>query len=416
MLLIICAGAVLKIYAEWTVPRENKGVAASAEYKAKKGFAVSRNHIYLDGKKFLVKGISYSFTYPGEVPWEIRYLNPFPKDIYNRILNDIKNIKSLNANTLRIWSEDPYPIYEAAKAKGLYIFITIWTNESSDYHSQSSKDFHKNYIKSTVDQVHNRNGIDYSDSILAYAIANELSEANIKSTDSKHPEITRYDGEYISAPEESTPTECFIAEMADYLKKYEHDTYGVTHLVTYSNMQPTDLYKRDTPLIKCDFLDFITFNAYCFDTRIFSENPLGSHTSTYYQGWIEKTKARFPEKPLLISEFGLSVAPGRRKVGPPDYGYGGNTEQDQADGLASNWEDITTAKYPVAGGMIFYYQDIWWTSSWGISEPIETDKNTHDPNDVHEWDGIVGIEGTSPQDYTVKKRKAYYRVKEMFKE
>lgn len=383
---------------------------SSSEVKNTNIFTVDKDYIYLNGKKFLVKGINYMPEYPGELPWELNKLKPFPEKIRKRILNDIKNIKSLHANTIRFWGERPYPCFEGAKKEGLYIFLTIWINgDIKDYQSANFKNFQKKYIRTIIDQVHNLEGVDYSDIILAYAIGNELAESNIDSTDEKHPEVNHYKGKYITAPVGSTPTECFLAEMADYIKEYENDTYGVKHLVTYSNMQLTD------PLLRCGFLDFISFNGYCHDTEIFSKNSDGSHTGTYYQGWLEKTRERFPNKPLLISEFGLSTAPECVRVGPPTYGDGGNTEEDQANGIAQMWNDIITAKYPVAGGIIFVYQDIWWAPG-NIKEPFEIDKESHNENDVHEWYGIVGLEGKSPKDFKVKKRKAFYRVREMFKE
>ena len=284
-------------------------------------FIVDNNYIYLNGNRFIVKGIHYLPEYPGELPWELRELKPLPKNIRNRILTDIRDIKGLNVNTVRFW-EHPGVCYEGAKKENLYIFQTIWVDGAiKDYQDISFKNSQKKYIRYTIDRVHNLNGVDYSDLILAYAIGNELSKESIITTNLNHFEVNKYEGKYISAPSGSSATECFVAEMADYVKKYEYDTYGVIHLVTYSNMQFTE------SLLDCSFLDFICFNAYCHDTRLFSVNELGSYTGTYYQGWLEKMKRKFSNKPLLISEFGLSTAPGQPcQGGYPDYSYGGNSD------------------------------------------------------------------------------------------
>ena len=80
------------------------------------------------------------------------------------------------------------------------------------------------------------------------------------------------------------------------------------------------------------------------------------------------------------------------------------------------WNDIMTAEYPVAGGIIHEYLDTWWAADWSrpASMPIEIDENTHNEKNVHEWFGIVGLEGKSSKNYSVRKRKAFYRVRDIF--
>ncbi len=374
-----------------------------SEVKNTNMFTVNKNYFYYDGKKFLVKGINYNPEYPGEFPWDISNLNPLPEKTKKRIQQDIKDIKSLNANTIRIW-ENPGVIYEYAKKEGLFIFQTIWIDGAiKDYHSPAFKLSQKKYIRFMVDRVHNVNGADYSDIIIAYPVGNELSEESIMTTDTKHPEINHYNGKYTSAPYPSTPTECFIAEMSDYLKDYEQEKYGKTHLVTYINHVVTD------SILKCGFLDFLAFNGFSNSVPEFSKNPPGSKTGTDYQGWLEKLKSWHPNKPVLITEFGLSTAPDLPKCGPPNYGYGGNTEDDQADGIAQMWQDISTCRDSLAGGIVFEFNDGWWMVSADV-----TDKNMHDEDDGEEWFGIISIDGSSVFNHRVKKKKAFYKVREIF--
>lgn len=75
--------------------------------------------------------------------------------------------------------------------------------------------------------------------------------------------------------------------------------------------------------------------------------PTGSASVTRYQGWIEELKAMHPGVPLLITETGLSVSPNAAHLGPPNYGYGGNTVTEQAAGILQHLADIQDASVSV---------------------------------------------------------------------
>lgn len=374
---------------------------------AANNFTVDEDFIYLNGEKFIVKGVNYGFSYPGEMEWEFYGKNPFPNDIRERISKDIWDIKSLNANTIRIW--EPLPvILEEAKKNGLFIYHTLWWEMGADnFYAPGFLEKQKGYMAQFIDRIHNAGWVDYSDIVMAYALGNEIPEKIIRRNDEINSGIDEYRGEYISAPRGSTPTECFLAMLGDYVKKYEKEKYGVTHLVTYSNMQPTE------PLLKTDFLDFLSFNSYSYSVWCWYSGAKGTATNSDYQGFIEWLRVKFPYKPLMFSEFGISTAPGITRAGPPNYSYGGCTEEDQADGITRMWKDMMTANRPVAGALVFQYQDFW-GHGWS-DEPKEIDKKYHDEKDAEEWFGIVGLYGSSPDDYEVVKKKAFYAVRNMFK-
>ncbi|MFH1369096.1 MAG: hypothetical protein ABII64_08220 [Elusimicrobiota bacterium] len=370
-------------------------------------FTVDKDFIYLNGKKFIIKGVNYGFAYPGEMEWEYYSVKPFPKDVADRIIKDIKDIKSINMNTIRIW-EPLAVVCEQAKKNGLYIYYTLWWEMGADnFYTPGFLEKQKGFFRNYIDKLHNLNGVDYSDIVISYALGNEIPEKCVKNNDKLNAGIDEYKGEYISALKGSTPTECFLAQLGDYVKIYEKETYGVTHLITYSNMQPTE------PLLRTDFLDYISFNAYSYSVWCWYRGEKGSVTGSDYQGFIEWLRAKFPDKPLVFSEFGISTAPGIKREGPPNYSYGGCTEDDQADGFSRMWRDMMTANRPVAGAIVFQYHDFW-GHGWS-DEPKEIDKKYHDEKDAEEWFGIVGIYGTSPQDYKVVKKKAFFTLQKLFK-
>jgi hypothetical protein len=228
-------------------------------------------------------------------------------------------------------------------------------------------------------------------------VGSELSAASVISTNEAHPEITSYTGNFFIA-ENINATEAFIAEMADYLRTHEWGVYGRTSLISYANEIRT-VHLIDTP-----FLDFRSQNVYSYGISFMRPQTLpGSSTGTLLQGWVEELKYMHPGVPLLITETGLSVSPNAPHRGPPNYGYGGNTEAEQATGVLQTLTDIETASISVAGVNIHEYLDAWW--KFGLEDSL-----TQDPDDIEEWFGIVRLvpDGAG---YATEPRPAYNEVK-----
>ena len=131
-------------------------------------------------------------------------------------------------------------------------------------------------------------------------------------------------------------------------------------------------------------------------------NKKGSSTKTIFQGWIEELKWKYPKIPLLITETGLSISPNTSyKCKRSPYGYGGNSEKVQADGIIKNLKDIELAKLPLAGVCIHEYLDSWWKSG---------SKLTQNPNDPQEWFGLVKFKNIL--NIETEYREVYFKVKE----
>ncbi|MBI9099614.1 MAG: hypothetical protein JEY91_14135 [Spirochaetaceae bacterium] len=344
-------------------------------------FSVNTNQILKNDIPFPIRGVVYVPVYPGFLPWEIEGLSSEVLDanLKERIVVDLKNIKNLGANTVRLWGAPVY-VYEALAEEGeLNILQTIWFDgEVDDFQDDSYKEQCKSYIRITVDRVYSAYP-GSSPPVIAFLVGNELSRDSIIQTDNLHPEIQSYSGIHIQTDASLTASEAFLAEMGDYLKSYENTQYGKVSLVSYSNeIRTYDIL--DTP-----FLDFRSHNVYSYAIPYYlSDPPTGSSTGTHYQGWIEYLKYQYPDIPLLITETGLSVSPMVEAIGPPDYGYGGNSEDEQAEGLVQNLMDIQRAARPGAGVIIHEYLDAWWKFS------LE-DSLTQDPYDIEEWFGLVSF-------------------------
>jgi len=360
-------------------------------------FSTGKDVILRNGAPFVVKGVVYVPAYPGYLPWELAEKDEIPKELKHSIRQDLQSIKAMGANTIRLWDAPPYVYQAIREIGGLAIIQTIWFDVTqNDLQDEAFKKRCQMTIQKIIGRIYDSYGSD-TPPILAYLAGNELSNKSIHSTNEKHPEISEYEGEYVSAPKGSSAAECFLAEMADFLKGYEFKKYGRTGLVSYANEVRT-AQAIDTP-----FLDFRSFNGYSNSIHDDVTPKEGSAAKSAFQGWIETLKSQYPDKPLLITETGLSVSPGAPRVGPPDYGYGANTEIEQAEALLERWKDVTTANPAAAGMCVHEFLDAWW--KFGLKDSL-----TQDPNDVEEWFGLAAIKPKGKW-YKTKLRPSYNRLK-----
>ncbi len=346
--------------------------------QARNEYSVDDHFILKNGTHFVIRGVVYVPGYPGYLPWEIENAPALPDQLRASISTDIANIKALGANSVRFWGAPRY-CYEALYNEGGLDFIqTIWVDgEAPDFQYSLFKETTRAYIREVVDRIYSV-FTDNDPPLIAFLIGNELSEGSILATDNAHPEITSFTGNYIIASH-LTATEAFLAEMADYIKTYEYENYGNISLVSYAN------YIMTPEIIDTPFLDFRCHNVYSYGIDYFQPNTGGGTSSgTLLQGWVEALKAMYPYLPLLITETGLSVSPNAAHAGPPNYGYGGNTEAEQAVCLVQNITDISTTLLPTAGVVIHELLDAWW--KFGLE-----DSYSQDPDDVEEWFGIMRI-------------------------
>jgi len=360
-----------------------------------KEIKVSETQFVVDGNPFFVKGISYSPFYPGESNRdEIKKAN---------VAEDMKKMRELAVNTVLIYWLRSERIYKEARASGIMILQGIWIEQNPpDFQDSHFKEGVRRQIKHAIDYLHNLNGTDYTDTILGFWIGGEFDTASINGTDSRHPEIHEYKGQYYHTPKNAGATECFLAEMCDYGRKYARETYGHNFLFSHINWPPSDQWLR------LQFLDYLLFDVYSYWPPNVASYKKGSYAPTSYQGYLEGLKKNYPNKPLIISEFGYSTAPDN----PTDTG---NNERDQAAGLIARWHDIVTTESPLAGGCVFEWNDEWWKQSGAASlVSREAHMNYHARDDAEEWFGIISVDGESKVKYTVRPKQAFYAVQRMF--
>lgn len=360
-------------------------------------FTADGDFIYVNGKKTLIKGVAYSPFYPGE-----SHADPPRKA---DIAKDMERIKALGANTIMLYWLRDETIYREAKRTGLYIIQGIPVdNNPEDFQAEGFKKSLKRRIRYLLKTLHDHGGTDYSDHILAYWIGGELDERAVLTTNRKHAALPAYRGRYVRAPDGANATESFLAEMADYLQTHAVDTFGEKPLVSHINWPSTD------ERLDISFMDIACFDVYAYWPDKVAEYLPSRTTGTAYQGYLQDLKKTYPDIPLIVSEFGYSTAP----ENPTDTG---RSEIRQAVGLVDRWTDILTARPPLAGGLIFEWNDEWWKHSKAATRvPFSNDKFAHEKDDFEEWFGLVSIDGPSFKEYTVRMKPAYYAAQRMYKD
>jgi hypothetical protein len=308
-------------------------IAIIAVYNSIRGQGVQivNDWYYLDGQKFFVKGIGYeTHTRPGQVPW----VYSFDADVINF---DLQRIKSAGYNTIRTWGAISEEELQLIESSGLKILFGIWIDPEGDFGDLSFQIASVNQ----VDKV-----LSYSKDfgcIIGYIIMNEPQVQHI------------YDAGASG-----------LSDLWNLIKNRIHELHpGIP--VSFSNTMIGDY-------IDMAQFDFAAYNAYIY-------NPVTITASHGYAGYLSFLKKnRAPDMPMIITEFGLSVSPG---ISNPDYGYGGNTLEQQITGDLLMYRELIDAG--TQGGFVFQYHDGWWKGG---------DEFVHDPV-AEEYFGLVEFSGLS---------------------
>ena len=228
------------------------------------------------------------------------------------------------------------------------------------------------------------------DRLVFFSVGDELQPKAIISTDSLHPDVTAYHGKHLTVTNR-TPSEVAMAKLVDEAMEYELNRYGQRHLYCHTSWthvgpladRPDLEVSRENVLLP-DMGDLICLNIYTYANGV-RTSPKGSVTGTTYQGYLEQL-AREMDKPILITQVGLSTSPFEPKAWVP--GFGGHKVKDVPSVFRSIWKDIHTAngheKY--AGLAFFELNDEWWKSGEDAKDPGE-----HNREDPEEWFGIYRV-------------------------
>jgi hypothetical protein len=371
---------------------------------------VVQGHEILDlskgGKPVFFKGIGYSPYLPNETP--IYGAPPGDDDRYKA---HIPLITGLGVNYIHVFPHNmPAGFFDALDKTDLVYGQDVWVwAYEEDFLDET---FLKNtlaHIREVIDRTY---AVGRPDRLVLFSIGDELQAASVKRTDELHPEVRDFKGNHITVTNR-TPTEVALARLIDGAMTYELARYGRRHLychTSWTHIGPVpdrpDLEVPTKHLILPDIGDLICLNIYTYANGV-RTSPHGSVTGTTYQGYLEAL-AKMVEKPVIITQVGLSTSPIAPKPNVP--GFGGHRVEDVPKTFRSVWQDVRSAagKEKFAGLVFFEFQDEWWKSG---EDP--TDSTRHESQDPEEWFGIYAV---GKDNALVPKGKIPETVRELFAE
>ena len=285
---------------------------------------LKNNFFYLDGQKIFLKGIGYEVgATPGELPWA----HTFNPEVLHA---DIQRILAGGFNTIRTWAPFTAQELNLLQDYDIKIIMGIWIDPHADF---SQPDF-VNQARAIVSDV-----LSYSknyDNIIAYLIMNEPLPETIAAAG--------YEA-----------TEDLWKELIDIIHA-EHPGRPVSIANTSNGTY-----------INPGAFDFSAYNVYIY-------NPVTVNYLHRYRDFIQYLQQlNLPGRPLILTEYGLSVSPS----GPGNWGYGGNSLEQQLQGDLYMYKALVDGG--AAGSCMFNYSDGWWKGGNEFS---------HDDS-PEEWFGLV---------------------------
>jgi hypothetical protein len=302
--------------------------------------AIDGDWFTVGGEKFLVVGVGYeTCSRPGMAPWKQTFDPAVARE-------DFKRIRAAGFNTIRNWNAVTDEELDLAAEFGLWVIQGLWIKADGDFSDpafrKESLDFYERELTRLAKHPN----------ILCFLLLNEphggsVYRAGLDSVNAFYKEI-------VALARRIAPNRAF----------------------SYSNCVHTDFMKPS-------MWDFTAQNVYPYA-------PTTIDKALHYRAYVEWVKrALAPGKPLLITEYGLSVSPhgdGR--------GYGGNSLEEQRDGVVRMTDDLLAAG--AAGYCTFMWIDGWWKAG---------DENKHDPG-AEEWYGLLEVDSS----YVGRPRPAYYAM------
>jgi GT2 family glycosyltransferase len=232
--------------------------------------------VVLDGKffrlgaeKFWVKGVTYG-------PFEAQ-ANGVALPVQHQLEADLRQIRGLGANTIRVYHVPPRALLDTAHSFGLKVFVDVpWSK-------------HRCFLESREDMATGRRAVREAaragrahPALFALSVVNEIPS-----------DVVRWLGH--------EKVERFIDELVDVA--HQEDPRA---LVTFASFPPTEyLHPRS--------VDFYTMNVYL-------------HRREKFRAYLQRLQNQADEKPLLLGEYGIDSLR--------------NGEEEQAELLAMHLDEV----------------------------------------------------------------------------
>ncbi|MCC5875941.1 MAG: glycosyl transferase, partial [Candidatus Sumerlaeia bacterium] len=205
-------------------------------------------HFHRDGRKWLVKGVTYGPFRPDEAG------DAYPAA--EQIAADLDGIVRMGANTIRVYTTPTEKLVELASERGLWILMDVpWPKHIDVYGNESMEEMCLAMVEDGIRKARNW------PCVLGVMIGNEIPS-----------DLARWAG--------PTRVEDFLKRLYLHAKSIDPD-----RLIGFANFPSTEF-------LRIDFFDFIGFNVYLEDEKSLRD-------------YLYRLRHLYPETPLILSETGL---------------------------------------------------------------------------------------------------------------
>ena len=334
--------AVLVLYAALTAAMYRRMARSQASGTAEvtvvqgarpptRNVSVQGGWFWVDGERYLVRGIGWDPVRPGELPWQRQFRA-------EELADDLARMRAAGFNTIRTWAPLGPEELELVSRHGLRVLQGVWVPPDGDFADPA---FRRRVLAEVTRTVESSR---WSPAILGYLVLNEPRAAAVARAGLDN-------------------TRAFLREIVATVRAL--DPSAPIGYASWPGMEALD----------DELLDFVAFNVYPHRPRVvMDELGLGGYVSL-----LRRTVAA--GRPLIISEFGISVSPHS-----PVPGRGGATEAEQAEELVR-----LASTYLASGAVgltVFQWSDGWWKNDEGPGDELE-----HDERDPEEWFGLIRFAG-----------------------
>lgn len=393
-------------------------------------FIIKKNDQWEIFDKFA--GINMGVTPPGFFPGNVELRRP-------DYLRRFEKLQSLGVHVLRIyalahpdfyktlleWNEShehklyvfhgtAFPEYELEENNG--------TNAYDDIVNTPMKRFIKNTVKGAygggivpyryirgVEPVNGNFKYDIGRYIIGWSIAGEITPHAINKTN-KDTFRPVYNGTYISARNDSTPFESWMASMLDYtaknIKKYGYEvpisntnwitTDGLSNPVEPSYPTSVEDWEEidQKKFIANNWEGGIFYNVHAYPYYPYFVSISLDGEDPYYK-YLKKYKDYYNDKPAVITEVGLSTSLGVASYDPfagRNHGHVG--EKDQGIFIEQIIREVIL-KLNYSGVLVFQLHDEWFKKTWNNLKYDRTGRhNWHNYLSAEEHFGLFSVTST----------------------